>query len=231
MDTNGVAQSIDQYVWGPGSACAPLVCLHDGNANGSVTDGYPTDWRRYYLTDANGNVTTMIRFGTDPFGYDDIQDVTRVIYTAYGTATEMGENWLGAGDEYALDGPLYCGYWHDTENRSVPDPEPLLQPEPLDVDQQGSDRVSGRQQPLRVCRRRSDDTHGSDGRKSDHSRGYIGLRMVLLYAEQCARAGNVGDAGLHRWARSGASATEHGGDGPNYDDARRRPELVHWREW
>ena len=35
MDTNGVAQSIDQYVWGPGSAGAPLVCLHDGNANGT----------------------------------------------------------------------------------------------------------------------------------------------------------------------------------------------------
>ena len=41
--------------------------------------------------------------------------MTRVIYTAYGTATEMGEDWTGAGDEYAFDGPLYCGYWHDTE--------------------------------------------------------------------------------------------------------------------
>ena len=37
MDTNGVAQSIDQYVWGPGSADAPLVCLHDGNADGDPT--------------------------------------------------------------------------------------------------------------------------------------------------------------------------------------------------
>ncbi|MGO8752247.1 MAG: RHS repeat-associated core domain-containing protein, partial [Thermoguttaceae bacterium] len=117
VDTNGVAQSIDQYVWGPGSAGAPLVCLHDGNADGDPTnDDYYTDWRRYYLTDANGNVTTMIRFGADPvFGSDEIAYVTRVVYTAYGTATEMGEDWTGAGVEYAFDGPLYCGYWHDTE--------------------------------------------------------------------------------------------------------------------
>ena len=41
--------------------------------------------------------------------------MTRVVYTAYGTATEMGEDSTGAGVEYAFDGPLYCGYWHDTE--------------------------------------------------------------------------------------------------------------------
>ena len=58
----------------------------------------------------------MIRFGADPvFGSDEIAYVTRVVYTAYGTATEMGEDWTGAGVEYAFDGPLYCGYWHDTE--------------------------------------------------------------------------------------------------------------------
>ena len=38
-----------------------------------------------------------------------------MVYTAYGTATEMDENWTGTGVRIAFDGPLYCGYWHDTE--------------------------------------------------------------------------------------------------------------------
>ena len=102
-----------------------------------------------------------------------------MIYTAYGTATEMGENWLGAGDEYALDGPLYCGYWHDTETGLSQDPEPLLQPEPLDRGSTGIQsgiRAATTFMGMSATIRRQ---HGSDGRKSDHSRGYIGLRMVL----------------------------------------------------
>ena len=66
MDTNGVAQSIDQYVWvraPPGAAGLPARRQRRWRA---TNDDYSTDWRRYYLTDANGNVTTMIRFGTDP---------------------------------------------------------------------------------------------------------------------------------------------------------------------
>ena len=38
--------AIDQYVWSLRYADSPVVCLHDGNANGDVADDYPTDWRR-----------------------------------------------------------------------------------------------------------------------------------------------------------------------------------------
>ena len=122
VDNQATAQSIDQYVWNPGYVDSPMVCLHDGNADGDVmNDTYDRgsssgDWRRYYLTDANHNVTTEIRFGKDWGGADYIGDVTRNVFTAYGTVTRQGANWSGDSLEGNFDGPLYCGYFfdHDT---------------------------------------------------------------------------------------------------------------------
>ena len=142
VDTNGVAQSIDQFIWAGQRRCAAGLPAR-GNADGDPTnDNYYTDWRRYYLTDANGDVTTMIRFGADPvFGSDEIAYVTRVIYTAYGMATKMDENWTNGGVEERFRRTALLRLLARHRHRSVPDPEPLLQPEPLDVDQQGSNRV------------------------------------------------------------------------------------------
>ena len=107
----GGVWSVDQYVWNPGYVDSPLACLHDGNADGDVSSGYPADWRRYYTTDANHNVTTTMRVDN----YNDVQDVTRNVYTSYGTVTRMGENWSGSSIEAAFDGPLYCGYFYDAD--------------------------------------------------------------------------------------------------------------------
>ena len=84
-----VVQSIDQYVWSSRYVDSPVVCLHDGGdgyggaPDGDVSDDYPTDWRRYYTTDANHNVTTTIR--VDNTNY--VRNVSRNVYTAYGSVS------------------------------------------------------------------------------------------------------------------------------------------------
>ncbi|HEY4759875.1 MAG TPA: RHS repeat-associated core domain-containing protein, partial [Thermoguttaceae bacterium] len=109
----GEVYSIDHYIWNPDYVDSPLVCLHDGNADGDVSDNYPTDWRRYYLTDANHNVTTTIRFDRlNSITYDGI---TRNVYTPYGKVTRLDENWAGIGVEEYFDSPLYAGYFFDFE--------------------------------------------------------------------------------------------------------------------
>ena len=84
---------VEQYLWNPGGGDSPMVCLHDGSdywspPNGDTSDDYPTDWRTYYTTDANGNVTTTIRVDQ----YNDVTfdgGVSRNVYTPYGTVTRM----------------------------------------------------------------------------------------------------------------------------------------------
>jgi len=114
-EVSGVGEiySIDQYLWSPSYVDSPLVCLHDGNASGDVSDDYPTDWRRYYLTDANHNVTTTIRF--DNFNSITYDGITRNVYTPYGKVTRLDENWTGVGVEEYFDSPLYAGYFFDFE--------------------------------------------------------------------------------------------------------------------
>jgi RHS repeat-associated protein len=104
---------IDSYIWNPDYIDSPMVCLHDGNASGDVLDDYPTDWRRYYLTDANHNVTTTIRYDN----YNDIayDGISRNVYTPYGEVTRLGEDWSGSSVEGFFDSPLYAGYFFDVE--------------------------------------------------------------------------------------------------------------------
>ncbi len=41
---------------------------------------------------------------------------SRNVYTAYGTVTRLDENWTaGSSVEENFDGPMYCGYWYDTD--------------------------------------------------------------------------------------------------------------------
>ena len=131
---------IDHYVWSPVYVDTPIACLHDGRShstvgpNGNVDDEYedsyldPTlrigasDWRTYYLTDANHNVTTTIRTETVAStneGYSPIvhEGVSRNVYTAYGMVTRCNADWTVAepGTEANFDGPLYSGYFLDVD--------------------------------------------------------------------------------------------------------------------
>ena len=120
--TNGGTVYVEQYVWGPGYIDSPIVSLHDGGngtdpgetPDGAVDDSYPDDWRRYYLTDANHNVTTTIRFDKDN-RVANVDPVTRYVYTPYGSVTEYGADWTGNSAEVGFDGPRYCGYFSDVE--------------------------------------------------------------------------------------------------------------------
>jgi len=109
---------IEQYVWSARYTDSPIVCLHDGNHDGDVGDGYfgtPTsDWRSYYMTDANHNVTTTVRVDNNNYVVNDTAGVNHYAYTAYGTATLYGEDWSDWGAP-TVDGPLYAGYWFDHE--------------------------------------------------------------------------------------------------------------------
>jgi len=110
-------EEINQYIWSPRYVDSPMVCLHDGNADGDVGDNYSTDWRRYYLTDANHNVTTTLRIDN----YNEIvttanDGASRNVYTPYGEFTRCLEDWTAGGSaEELFDGPMYCGYWYDTD--------------------------------------------------------------------------------------------------------------------
>jgi RHS repeat-associated protein len=95
----------DQYIWSARYIDSPIVRFHDGNADGDLLDA--SDNVRYYTGDANYNVTAAIDAATG-----DV--VNYYSYTAYGEATVYEEDWdvIGAPTE---DGPLYCGYFFDSE--------------------------------------------------------------------------------------------------------------------
>ena len=99
--------SVNQYIWSQRYIDAPVVRLHDGNADGDVEDA--GDSVRYYATDANFNVTTTI---TSVVGGGTTTQ--HIVYTAYGEAMVCEDDWdvIGAPTE---DGPLYCGYFFDAE--------------------------------------------------------------------------------------------------------------------
>jgi len=117
--TSNVTHYVEQYIWSQRYIDSPVVCLHDGGngssglPDGDVMDDYPTDWRTYYLTDANNNVTTTVRVDK----YNDVvfHGISRNVYTSYGEVTRCLENWTSGGNESAFDGPLYAGYWFDVD--------------------------------------------------------------------------------------------------------------------
>ena len=109
-------QYVEQYLWNPGGGNSPVVYLHNGAnvygdpPNGDTTDDYPTDWRTYYTTDANGNVTSTIRVEQHQHG--DVQrrrEPQRLHALRHGDPDRR--NWSGDSIEVNFDGPLYCGYF------------------------------------------------------------------------------------------------------------------------
>ena len=95
-----------QYVWSARYIDAPVVRFHDGNGDGDLLD--VDDNIRYYTGDANYNVTATIDSATAEL-------VDRYVYTAYGTATVYDNDWTNPSAP-TTDGPLYCGYFFDTES-------------------------------------------------------------------------------------------------------------------
>jgi RHS repeat-associated protein len=98
-------EKIDQYVWSARYIDSPIFRFHDGNGDGDMLDA--VDNYRYFTTDANHNVTATIDIVTWSV-------VNRYSYTPYGEATEYDDDWSNP-DVPAADGPLYCGYFFDSE--------------------------------------------------------------------------------------------------------------------
>jgi RHS repeat-associated protein len=105
VDDEGDATAVNQYVWSQRYIDAPIMRFHDGNADADCLD--VGDNVRYYTGDANHNVTATIDASSG-----DV--VNRYSYTAYGQATEYDDDWSNAAAPTA-DGPLYCGYFFDSE--------------------------------------------------------------------------------------------------------------------
>ncbi|HLA85743.1 MAG TPA: RHS repeat-associated core domain-containing protein, partial [Thermoguttaceae bacterium] len=110
-------EEVNQYIWSPRYVDSPIACLHDGNADGDVDDDYPDDWRRYYLTDANHNVTTTLRIDNyNEIAWTGNDGVSRNVYTPYGEVTRCLEDWTPGGSaEELFDGPMFAGYFLDTD--------------------------------------------------------------------------------------------------------------------
>jgi RHS repeat-associated protein len=88
-----------QYVWSSRYVDSPIVRLR----------GYPEcNSAIYYTTDANHNVTAMIDASSGNI-------INRYAYAAYGQASVYDGNWSHICDTIGSDGPLYCGYFFDTE--------------------------------------------------------------------------------------------------------------------
>ena len=105
VDYQGATRAVNQYLWSPRYIDAPVVRFHDGNGEGDLLDAGDSTY--YYAGDANFNVTATIDAATG-----DV--VNRYAYSAYGEPTVYSPTWTsptGATE----DGPLYCGYWFDSE--------------------------------------------------------------------------------------------------------------------
>jgi len=94
----GATMAINQYVWDLSYIDAPIVRFTQtpGNAETAV----------YFTWDANHNITAEV----DASG----TVLQRFVFDAYGKVTAYQPNWASAAAP-TTDGPLYCGYWLDTE--------------------------------------------------------------------------------------------------------------------
>ena len=106
---DGETTSFDQYVYSPRYIDSPIVRFHDGDADGYCTPGAESpDSIRYYLSDANHNITTTITTGSSG------KTTEHIVYDAYGKATVLDDSWAN-GAAPTESGPLYCGYFFDSE--------------------------------------------------------------------------------------------------------------------
>ena len=104
--------TVNQYVWDQSYVDLPIVQFRDGNNDGDCNPSTDAnDTIRYYTSDANHNVTTTITVGHTS------TDTQHVAYDAYGKAKVYDSTWTTSADP-TMDGPLYCGYWFDSETGS-----------------------------------------------------------------------------------------------------------------
>jgi len=106
----GGAITVDQYVWSMTYIDAPVGRWHDADGNGNYED--EGDNIRYFTRDANFNVTAAIE-GTYSAGWT-WQLEERYVYTPYGEAFVYDADWSNPAAP-SEDGPLYCGYFFDSE--------------------------------------------------------------------------------------------------------------------
>jgi RHS repeat-associated protein len=124
VSSSNVPDYVEQYVWSLRYIDSPVVCLHDGTLDGDVDDDYAehgaADWRTYYLTDANHNVTTTIRVDNNNSvvqkGGVDV-GIVHYAYTPFGSMTLYNALWASESGciEDSFDRPLYAGYFFDVE--------------------------------------------------------------------------------------------------------------------
>ncbi len=84
-----------QYVWGQRYIDAPIVRdedTSDGSGGDLGKTGSGLDERLYYLTDANMNVTCLVKTGGD--------SVERYVYSPYGEVTVLDGDQDSGGDSY-----------------------------------------------------------------------------------------------------------------------------------
>jgi len=92
----------EQYVWSPRYIDSPILRDRSTTGNGTLNE------RRYYLTDAQSNVTTLLNAAGDP--------VERYTYDPYGKITIYDGTWTNVLSASASDNEvLFCGYRRDTE--------------------------------------------------------------------------------------------------------------------
>jgi len=92
----------EQYVWSPRYIDSPILRDRSTTGNGTINE------RRYYLTDAQSNVTTLLNAAGDP--------VERYTYDPYGKVTIYDGTWTNERSASAdANEVLYCGYRRDSE--------------------------------------------------------------------------------------------------------------------
>jgi len=97
------------YVWSPRYIDSPV--LRDSyDSDGQLQ----SDSRVYYLNDANFNVTALVGLVEVEPDVFEWQVTRRYVYSPYGEATVYDADWSNPAAP-SEDGPLYCGYFFDSE--------------------------------------------------------------------------------------------------------------------
>ncbi len=125
VEPNVATTVYEQFLWSRRYIDAPVLRDRDAAAGGDLgKSGSGLDERLYYLTDANMNVTCLVKTGGD--------SVERYVYSPYGEVTVLDGDQDSGGDSYEwtvdadmagadvaqsdVGNPiLYCGYYHDSE--------------------------------------------------------------------------------------------------------------------
>ena len=178
---SNVTHWVEQYVWSARGGDAPIARLHDGDVDGDVTDDPYTrygvsDWSCYYTTDANGNVTTAVRYDNYSHAVETVDGlgVNHYSYTAYGVPARYDQVLDGPGRS-DRGWPVVLRLLLRPRHAALSGPQPLLRPQPLGLHQPRSNRLrQRRRQPLRLLRRQPDQLCRSHRREQSDGRNQGG---------------------------------------------------------